>query len=71
MWYLTDMSVFGCFVPFTDVIFFRSFSILIVNQPSDSETTSAITAKYPIVKLIDFGFSNQWDEVISLAIRFI
>lgn len=36
-------------------------NILIVNQPSDCNMSDD-GHQYPLVKLIDFGFSNQWDE---------
>ncbi|XP_053214588.1 serine/threonine-protein kinase SIK2-like [Panonychus citri] len=36
-------------------------NILIVNQPTDCNITID-GHLYPLVKLIDFGFSNQWDE---------
>jgi serine/threonine protein kinase len=35
-------------------------NILIVNKPEDEDCSGFI--QYPLVKLIDFGFSNQWKE---------
>jgi len=35
-------------------------NILVVNEPEEISSKNRI--EYPIVKLIDFGFSNQWNE---------
>lgn len=35
-------------------------NILIVSQPEEISLKNRV--EYPIVKLIDFGFSNQWTE---------